>query len=128
MKGVGLMAMRYVRPYEADLVTKYDFAELRRETKEDLRAAVDRLELKFDSKLDAAINSLKETIDKSETRLANDRDAAEKRLADDRDAAEKRLENERKESRSLRTQMMIMQIGTLGVAISIFVAIMLNLN
>ena len=61
--------------------------------REGLKVKVDYVE----SKLDEAVRSLKEVIEKSEARLEADRQAAEKRLEADRQAAEARLTEERKE-------------------------------
>ena len=58
------MAARYIKSYEADLVTKLDLGEFRREIKADI------VELR---------NTLDKIVDKSEKRLEADRIAAQKR-------------------------------------------------
>ena len=84
------MGRRFASDYEANLATKFDLSELRRDTKDDMRqvkddmrqvgAAVDRLESKFDSKLDAALGGLKDEM-KADRQAIEARLAAEARLA-----------------------------------------------
>ena len=84
-----------------------------------------------ESKLDEAVRSLKETIEKSEARLAADRKEAEARLTEERKASEARLAEERKDSKATRRALyanFIAVIVLIFTVIGVLVAVITALN
>ena len=130
------MGRRFASDCEANLATKFDLSELRRDTKDDMRQVKDDMRqvgaalsgLRDEMRADRQAIEARLAADRlaAENRLAADRKEAAERLAADRLAAEARLENERREAKALRTQMTFTSVGVGVTMVGIFVAIALN--